>query len=93
MRARRAGVQRLKSASSATVAPGQWIRVPVPGEPFPVHFRIGARTYPAFIEHEGTQTIAQVRCPHLAPGNHDIDVVMPIVADTFTVVITVLGSS
>lgn len=65
------------------VAPGQWIRIPVPGEPFPVHMRIGmAPEQPAFIDHEpdgqgGYRAVAAVRCPSLPPGDHAVTVRLP----------------
>lgn len=64
------------------VSPGAWIRIQVPGEPFPVHMRVGNSTIPAFIDHEpvaggGYTTVAAVRCPNLPPGDYPVTVRLP----------------
>jgi hypothetical protein len=70
--------QRRRPMSGPTVRFREWIRIPIPGDPFPVHVRVGnAPERPAFIDHEGTQTIAAIRCPNLAPGVHGVVVRLP----------------
>lgn len=65
------------------VSVGQWIRIRVPGEPFPVHMRVGAAVEaPAFIDHEpdgrgGYTAVAAVRCPALPAGVHQVTVRLP----------------
>lgn len=64
------------------VSPGEWIRVEVPGDPWPVTMSIGdAAPEPAFIDHEraagGVRTLAQRRCPPLRPGSHAVVVRTP----------------
>lgn len=63
------------------VSPGAWIRIPIPGEPFPVYMQVGQISQPAFIDHEtisGVHTaIAAVRCPLLAPGDYPVIVSLP----------------
>ncbi len=82
MRARstRASVgTRARPSKTTLVSPGQWIRIPVPGEPFPVHMRVGmAPERPAFIDHEPDgQTVAAIRCPAIPPGDHEVFVRLP----------------
>lgn len=81
MRPRRSNTTRLRPVGS--VSPGQWIRIPVPGEPFPVHMRVGVSLEsPAFIDHEadgsgGYRAVAALRCPLLPSGVYPVMVRLP----------------
>lgn len=71
-----------------TVTPGAWIRIPVPGDPWPVQMQIGRlESQAAFIDRDGTQTFAQVRCPVLAAGTYPVRVTTPdgVVESSITV--------
>lgn len=69
--------------STMTVSPGAWIRVAVPGDPFPVKVHIeGQPTRAAFIDHEvnaagESQTVAAFRCPPIRAGEYAVAVVLP----------------
>jgi hypothetical protein len=61
------------------VKAGEWIHVPVKGDPWPVMMRIGdAPSEPAFIDHElvgsKLRTFASRRCPDLPPGSYVVSV-------------------
>lgn len=69
--------------SSQQVAAGQWIRVAIPGEPFPVYMRVGSMPEaPAFIDHDpdgkgGYTAVAALRAPALSLGVHPVTVRLP----------------
>lgn len=83
MRARRSLQPRPRTRPKVTLSVGQWIRIPVPGEPFPVHMRVGnTAEQPAFIDHEpdgsgGYRAVAAMRCPALATGEYPVVVRLP----------------
>jgi hypothetical protein len=68
---------------SQKVPPGEWIRVRIPGEPFPVHMRVANEPErPAFIDHEpdgsgGYRAVAARRAPQLAAGVYPVVVRLP----------------
>jgi hypothetical protein len=62
------------------VAPGDWIRIPLAGDPFPVH-----------IDHERSpggqmQTLAAMRCPQMRPGVYELVVELPVGAPMRTAI-------
>lgn len=66
-----------------TVAPGDWIKVNVTGDPFPVTMAIGdTPAQAAFIEHtrgaSSVVTTVQRRCPRLSPGIYPVVVKTPV---------------
>lgn len=67
------------TGSLGTVSPGQWIVVPVSGNPFPATIEIGRLVKPAFVDFEkrnGTRTtVVKIRCPDLPPGDYDVTAV------------------
>lgn len=59
------------------VSAGDWIKVPVQGDPWPVRMSIGSAAPEfAFVEHElvngEVRTIAQRRCPNLPAGSYQV---------------------
>jgi hypothetical protein len=62
-----------------TVSPGQWIRVPLPSDRWPLQMQIGRGTpQNAFLERDASGNVyAQVRCPALMAGSYPVKVFTP----------------
>ena len=64
------------------VKPGEWIKVNVTGDPWPITMAVGdAPAQAAFVDHQRSgdqvQTVVQRRCPQLAPGVYTVTVRTP----------------
>jgi hypothetical protein len=74
------------------VAPGDWIRIPLAGDPFPVHMIFeGQPRRAAFVDHERSpggqmQTLAAMRCPQMRPGVYELVVELPVGAPMRTAI-------
>lgn len=62
-----------------SVSPGQWIRVQIPSDRWPLQMQIGrGSAKPAFLDRDPNGTVyAQLRCPELPPGNYPVVVSTP----------------
>lgn len=67
------------TGTPTTVIPGQWIKVKIPSDAWPLQMQIG-RMAPvaAFLDRDTDGGVyAQIRCPQLGPGVYEVKTFTP----------------